>query len=134
MGRDCRGAESHQMRVQMPLEANHVRRGLSEEVNWTPELNQSLIDYKSRRADRRDIAAAMNVSVHSVSKQWHHLKNKILVPEEVLKIWRPPQHRLYIPWTHRQDVYILELWDSGLSNEQIWQITDFKDRGRNETR
>jgi hypothetical protein len=98
-------------------------------VAWTPSLDQALIDAKSHGLHAQAIAADLEIPVKAVPGRWNQLKSEGRVPEEMLG---EPQHKDVEPWTHEQDVQILELYIALVNDRGIWEKAKFENRSMKE--
>lgn len=87
-------------------------------VTWTPSLDQSLIDAKNRGLSSQAIAAELDIPVKAIPGRWKELKSEGRVMDEMVG---ESQHKDVEPWTHEEDVQILEMWNMMKNDRKIWE-------------
>jgi hypothetical protein len=92
-------------------------------IDWTPELDHSIIDGRRRGLSAKAIAYDLNISNHAVAGRWSRLQHLNLVPDDVLAVWRRKEP---VVWSNAEDEYLLAMWIDGKSDDEITQAGKIK--------
>jgi hypothetical protein len=92
-------------------------------IDWTPQLDESIIDGRRRLLSTKEIAAEVKAPVEAVAGRWNTLQREKKVLEDVLALLSTKED---VVFTQEEDEMILKLWMQGNDDDQIIQQVMFK--------
>jgi hypothetical protein len=107
------------------------QRQYSSAIDWTPQLDQFIIEGRRRILSTKDIAAEVKIPVEAVAGRWNTLQREKKVPEDVLALLSTKED---VVFTREEDEMILKLWMQGNDDGQIIQQVMFKGKSEQDVK